>query len=85
MLSSSPSPGTYLTDELAAVRKAVAELEAQGVRKIVLLSHVGLSNDILWAPELAGIDVIVGGDSHSLMGPANIANVLKEPEVRHRP
>ena len=68
--SSSPSPGTYLLDEVTTAQHYVDELTAMGVTRIVVLSHVGLWKDKEMAAQLSGVDVIVGGDSHSLMGEA---------------
>lgn len=71
-LSSSPSPGTYLLDEVTTAQKFIDELHGKGINKIILLSHVGLSKDKAIAGQLRGVDVIVGGDSHSLMGDAGV-------------
>lgn len=49
------------------VRAAVAALAAEGVTKIVLLSHSGYREDQRIAAEVDGIDVIVGGHSHTLL------------------
>jgi 5'-nucleotidase/UDP-sugar diphosphatase len=68
MGSSRPSPGTILTDEKDAAQAAINALNATGVDKIVLLSHIGYDFDMLLAPLLDYVDVIVGGDSHSLLG-----------------
>ena len=70
MQSSNPDEGTVLLNELSTTQKYVDELTAQGVNKIVLLSHIGLDRDVELAAALRGVDVIVGGDSHSLMGDA---------------
>ena len=77
-LSSSPSPGTYLLDEVTTAQKYINELRGMGVNKIVLLSHVGLERDRAFARQLRGVDVIVGGDSHSLMGDAQVCKVSKD-------
>lgn len=69
-MSSLVSEDVTFTPEIEAASAIVAELEAQGINKIVLLSHVGYYNDIVLAKEVAGIDVIVGGDTHSLLGDA---------------
>jgi 5'-nucleotidase / UDP-sugar diphosphatase len=66
--SSLVSEDVAFTPEIETAARMVAELEAQGVDKIVLLSHVGYFNDLAIAQAVAGIDVIVGGDSHSLLG-----------------
>lgn len=51
-----------------AVAAAVRELRSQGVGKIVVLSHNGYEQDLALAREVPGIDVIVGGHSHTLLG-----------------
>lgn len=66
--SSLVSDDVTFSDEIETAKKMVAELEAQGVNKIVLVSHVGYYNDILLAEQVPGLDVIVGGDTHSLLG-----------------
>ena len=45
----------------------IEELTAEGVDKIVALSHMGLGRDKQIAAAVDGIDVIVGGHSHSLL------------------
>ena len=67
-VSSNPSDDIIFKDEVQTVQKYIDELNAKGVNKIVLLSHVGLDNDKAYASQLSGVDVIIGGDSHSLMG-----------------
>ena len=68
MESSRPSHGTILTDETNAAQAAINALNASGVDKIILLSHIGFDFDVLLAAQLNYVDVIVGGDSHSLLG-----------------
>jgi len=68
--SSLVSEDVAFTPEIETAARMVAQLEAQGVDKIVLLSHVGYFNDLTIARAVRGIDVIVGGDSHSLLGDA---------------
>ena len=66
--SSRPLPTTQFLEETFAAQKAIDELKARGIRHIVLLSHLGLDADKLIAPRLTDVDVIIGGDSHSLLG-----------------
>lgn len=47
--------------------QAVAELRQQGAQVVVLLSHLGLEEDVALAGDVTGIDVIVGGHSHTRM------------------
>ncbi|MCC5825227.1 5'-nucleotidase C-terminal domain-containing protein [Alkalimonas sp.] len=66
--SSQPLPSTAFLDELETARYYIDKLQQQGIGKIVLLTHYGYVNDILLAQRLPEVDVIVGGDSHSLLG-----------------
>ena len=78
--SSLVSDNVTFSDEIKTAKKMAAELEAQGVNKIVLVSHVGYYNDILFAQQVPGLDVIVGGDTHSLLGDsAQLAQVGLAP------
>lgn len=68
MESSRPDPTTQFLDEAETAQKTIDELTAAGIDRIVLLTHVGYGNDLDLAKSLTGVDVIVGGDSHSLLG-----------------
>ena len=70
--SSSPDPGTVFGDETAAAQQR-STLRAQGVNKIIVMSHIGYDYDKQIIPNLSGVDVVVGGDSHTLLGPAGMA------------
>ena len=61
----SPGPTVTFEDEVAALAADVAALEAEGVTKIIALTHVGLPRDIEIAQAVPGIDAIVGGHSHT--------------------
>lgn len=58
-------------DYIAEAKKAVAAFEGQGVNKIIALTHIGyddnaaVDNDLTLAKEVEGIDVIVGGHTHT--------------------
>ncbi|MDO5625350.1 MAG: 5'-nucleotidase C-terminal domain-containing protein [Pseudomonadota bacterium] len=66
--SSSPLPTTVFDDEAAAAQRTIDQLKTQGVRHIVLLTHMGYSADKELAAKLTDVDVIIGGDSHTLLG-----------------
>jgi 5'-nucleotidase len=55
-------------DAVESTRQQVAALSRQGINKIILLSHLGYEQDIALATQVSGIDIIVGGHSHSLLG-----------------
>ncbi|GAD88967.1 putative 5'-nucleotidase [Vibrio halioticoli NBRC 102217] len=66
--SSSPSEDTTFLDEVETSQQYIDTLQEQGVDKIVLLTHYTYDNDVAMAKQLTGVDVIVGGDSHTLLG-----------------
>lgn len=66
--SSSPDPTTEFLDEAETAQRYIDELTVKGVDRIVLLTHYRYNNDLALAETLQGVDVIVGGDSHSLLG-----------------
>jgi 5'-nucleotidase / UDP-sugar diphosphatase len=65
---SSPGPTLKFEDPEASVSRTVELLKAKGIDKIIVLSHLGYRYDIALAGEVPGIDVIVGGHSHTLLG-----------------
>ena len=67
-IASNPGPNIVFADALESARAAVAEMEVQGIDKIIALTHLGLDRDKELASQVAGIDVIVGGHSHTLLG-----------------
>ncbi|TWG88873.1 5'-nucleotidase [Cupriavidus gilardii J11] len=68
--SSRPDAGTTFENEAVAAQAEIDRLRAQGINKIVIASHVGYTGELELAKQLSGVDVIVGGDSHTLLGPA---------------
>jgi 2',3'-cyclic-nucleotide 2'-phosphodiesterase (5'-nucleotidase family) len=73
------SPGEIkFTNYITEAKAAVAAFEEMGVNKIIALTHIGfddsdaVDNDKLLAANVPGIDIIVGGHTHS---------TLKEPFV----
>lgn len=66
--SSSPLETTEFKDEVTSAQAAIDALEAQGVNKIILMTHYQYKNDLAMVPQLSGVDVVVGGDSHTLLG-----------------
>ena len=65
---SNPDDTTMFLDEANTAQQYADELKAQGVDRVILLSHYGYDNDLALAQNTSGIDIIVGGDSHSLLG-----------------
>lgn len=67
--SSRPNPDTEFLDEAQTAQQVIDQLQARGINKIILATHIGYGMDQVVAKKLHGVDVIVGGDSHTLLGP----------------
>jgi 5'-nucleotidase/UDP-sugar diphosphatase len=76
---SNPGPGVRFTNYIEAVRLGVASLRRDGVNKIIALTHVGVQADRELARRVDGLSVIIGGHSHTPMGP------MVNPPVPDRP
>jgi 5'-nucleotidase len=63
----SPGPNITFTDPVPAVQAEVDRLTADGVNKIIVLSHSGFGVDQYVAAQTTGVDVIVGGHSNTLL------------------
>lgn len=66
---SSPGPNVVFNNAVTTAQATVDALTAMGVNKIVALSHLGYGPDKDLAAAVSGIDVIVGGHSHTPLGP----------------
>ena len=61
-----------------AIQNEINNLKAQGVNRIILLSHIGYEADKKLVSELDGIDIVIGGHTHSVVkGAIQDENVLK--------
>lgn len=70
--SSRPDASTTFANETQTAQAQIDAMRAGGVNKIVLLTHQGYAEDVAMARALSGVDVIVGGDSHTLLGPTEL-------------
>lgn len=82
---SSPCPEAVFSSAETALRKAVAELREQGVDIIIALTHLGLEVDADLAGRVDGVDVFVGGHTHSLLSNTSPRAVGAYPMVRQSP
>lgn len=78
---SSPGPGIKFADEVQSAQKQVDALEAEGVNKIIVLSHLGYTVDQDLAEAVDGIDVIVGGHSHTKLSAPEVHHAEQEPTL----
>jgi 5'-nucleotidase / UDP-sugar diphosphatase len=65
---SSPGETLKFNDPVTSAQKAIDELTKQGINKIILVNHIGYDEDKVLAAKLRGVDVIVGGHSHTPLG-----------------
>jgi 2',3'-cyclic-nucleotide 2'-phosphodiesterase (5'-nucleotidase family) len=74
MVDPSKVKDVILTDPLEAVKKSVEEVKGKGIKNIILVSHLGLepnethkkiTSDKDIARQVPGIDLIIGGHTHT--------------------
>jgi 2',3'-cyclic-nucleotide 2'-phosphodiesterase (5'-nucleotidase family) len=84
---SSPGAGVVFENYIAEAQKAVDAFKAQGVNKIIALSHLGYNDSLTWdndlelAAQVEGIDVIVGGHTHVKLDAPVFETTGVEPTV----
>ncbi|WP_281889228.1 5'-nucleotidase C-terminal domain-containing protein [Paenibacillus sp. YYML68] len=73
------SPGANITFEnyLDKAQQTVQQLQAAGINKIIAVTHLGYEFDKVLANTVTGIDVIVGGHSHTKL---NVPVVIQKTE-----
>ncbi len=63
-----------VADQYSEIRKDVKSLKSRGAGLVVLLSHSGYDEDLLLQKKIAGIDLIVGGHTQSLIDKPVMSN-----------
>lgn len=66
-ITSSPGETIGFGAPIEALRREVSALQAAGVNKIVALTHLGATVDADLARQVDGVDIYVGGHSHTLL------------------
>jgi 2',3'-cyclic-nucleotide 2'-phosphodiesterase / 3'-nucleotidase / 5'-nucleotidase len=77
---SSPGDVTF-SEPFAKAEATVTQLEAQGINKIIVLSHLGYDEDKKLAAAVDGIDVIVGGHTHTKLDQPTVDNSDIAPKL----
>lgn len=68
----SPNPGTLFNQDYVGIANAQAvALKAAGCNTVIALTHIGYQADLTLAPQLTGVDLIIGGHSHTPLLPNN--------------
>ena len=84
---SSPARITF-SNYIEEAKKTVSSFEQQGVNKIIAVTHIGYDdnpaydNDLTLAVEVPGIDVIVGGHSHTQLDKPVVISKDKDGKVK---
>lgn len=72
-----PGPTVSQYEMFESTQEEVDALREDGINKIVLLTHVGLGNDLELAERINGVDLIIGGHSHSVLGEISLHEPLQ--------
>ncbi|MER8691263.1 5'-nucleotidase C-terminal domain-containing protein [Mesorhizobium opportunistum] len=63
----SPGPNIAIADDVKSITAEVEKLKAQGINKIIAVTHIGYNRERDVIAKIPGIDVVVGGHSHTLL------------------
>ncbi|MFJ7825479.1 5'-nucleotidase C-terminal domain-containing protein [Psychrobacillus sp. NPDC096623] len=83
----SSTGAVIFNDYIASAKAAVKAFEDKGITKIIALSHLGYNdnvtfdNDLELAKQVKGIDIIVGGHTHTELKEAVVKNHFGEPTL----
>ena len=62
-----PGPNITIAEDVAKISEQVQKLKQDGVDKIIALTHVGYPRDLEFIAKIPGVDVVVGGHTHTLL------------------
>ncbi|MDR3203800.1 MAG: bifunctional metallophosphatase/5'-nucleotidase [Deltaproteobacteria bacterium] len=77
--------GASFSEEMEALKRAVQSLTQEGANIIIALTHLGLKTDLELASKVEGLDLVVGGDSHSYLGTGRTDDVGPYPIIVSSP
>ncbi|WFP78398.1 5'-nucleotidase C-terminal domain-containing protein [Mesorhizobium sp. WSM4906] len=63
----SPGPNIAIADDVKSITAEVEKLKAQGINKIIAVTHIGYNRERDVIAKIPGVDVVVGGHSHTLL------------------
>ena len=66
--TAAPGPAVIFQDDMESLKGDVAALKEAGVTKVIALTHVGYHRDLDYAAQVPGLDAVIGGHSHTLLG-----------------
>lgn len=68
---SSPGDHVLIAEDVATITSAVEALKAEGVNKIIALTHVGYPRDLAAIAKIPDVDIVVGGHTNTLLSNTN--------------
>lgn len=86
-----PGKDIRFLDAKEVLQRSITELKTQGATKIIALTHLGYDVDQKLAAEIDGVDMIVGGHSHTLLGGTGLRasgpypSLVKNPSGKNIP
>ncbi|MBZ9977677.1 bifunctional metallophosphatase/5'-nucleotidase [Mesorhizobium sp. BR-1-1-10] len=63
----SPGPNIKIDDDVKSITAEVEKLRGEGVDKIIAVTHIGYNRERDVIAKIPGIDIVVGGHSHTLL------------------
>ncbi|GAM59979.1 5'-nucleotidase [Vibrio ishigakensis] len=79
-----PDPDTPFVNALQTAKNTVKRIRGSGIKKIILLSHLGYEADHELATQITGISLIIGGHSHVLQGDFSVLGIASKDEYGSR-
>ncbi len=64
---SSPGEHVSIIEDVEGITAAIEAVKAEGVNKIIALTHVGYPRDLEAIAKIPGVDVVVGGHTNTLL------------------
>ncbi|KOY15585.1 hypothetical protein AMS66_15425 [Paenibacillus xylanivorans] len=78
---SSPGDDLKFKDYKASAQATVNMLQDEGINKIIALTHLGYSEDLKLAEAVEGIDIVVGGHSHTILNKPVVVETHTDPTL----
>ncbi|TGQ52797.1 LysM peptidoglycan-binding domain-containing protein [Mesorhizobium sp. M1C.F.Ca.ET.193.01.1.1] len=63
----SPGPNVAIADDVKSITAEVEKLKGEGINKIIAVTHIGYNRERDVIAKIPGVDVVVGGHSHTLL------------------
>ncbi|QCT01419.1 5'-Nucleotidase domain-containing protein [Paenibacillus algicola] len=78
---SSPGQNIKFQDEVESAQQQVDAFEEMGIEMIIALTHLGYNADVALAEQVKGLDIIVGGHSHTILNEPKVVHADEEPTL----